>query len=594
MTANSPRWTLADWFTGVETPAYRAEFEACVSALTALETEVAALGVGVDHVLDPWLATVARFEAWVSRVQHVSAFVSCSTATDSSNAILRAEGARVSVLRAQLESLTSSLGAKTAALDEAQFAGLIGHQQLAGCAHLLTDLRARAARRMSPAQEKLAGALGVDGLAAWGRLYAEISGDLSFVTDAGETVPLAWRRSLLQSPSRATRAQALAGSTEALAAHGHVFASTLNAIAGARLTLQAWRGGAGVIDEAAFGAQIERKTLDVMLETARANRELARRYLRLKARLLGVERLDFADLTAPLPLGESLVFSWDEAVALVLEAFYRYHPELGDFAREMFDRGFVEAEPRVGKRAGAFCSSSQIQRTSRVFMSFRGTAGDVRTLGHELGHAYHNHVLRGARGLASSYPMTLAETASIFAEALVSEALLARTDLDAGQRAQVLGSRLESAVTYLLNIPMRFEFERDFYRARAAGPLSAEALCDLMREAQRRVYGDALDPEAGDPWFWAWKLHFFLTHTLFYNFPYTFGYLFSLGVKAKAQAAGYDVFHPTYVELLKGTATAYAEPLALQTLGVDIREAAFWQSSIDGIAEALDQFEALI
>ena len=267
---------------------------------------------------------------------------------------------------------------------------------------------------------------------------------------------------------------------------------------------------------------------------------------------------------------------------------------VGDFAREMFDRGFIEAEPRVGKRAGAFCSSSRIRKESRVFMSFRGTAGDVRTLGHELGHAYHNYVLRGARGWASGYPMTLAETASIFAETLVTEALLERPGLSRGQKAQILGSRLESAVTYILNIPMRFEFERDLYAARANGTLSASQICDLMADTQRRVYGSGLDPDGVDPWFWAWKLHFFLTHTLFYNFPYTFGYLFSLGVKEKAKAEGYAAFHETYVALLQGTATARAEPLAQRMLGVDIGQEAFWQSSIDGIAEALTQFEALL
>ncbi len=594
MTANPPRWTLTDWFEGVDTSTYTEEYAACAQAIDALEAAVGALCSGEAFETETWARTLHRVEAWEARLQHLGAFVGCSTAADSSNSVLRAEGARISGLRAGFGGVESALSAQIAALTEDEFDALLSRSELAECGHRLRLMRARAARRMAPAQEKLAGALGVDGLSAWGRLYAELTGDLSFETDAGEMVPLAWRRSLLQSESRATRAQALAGSTSALASQGHVFASALNAISGSRLTLQGWRGGAHVIDEAAFGAQIERGTLDAMLSAVGANRGLARRYLEIKARLLGVDRLDFADLTAPLPLGDSVSFTWEGAKALVLEAFDRYHADLGDFARDMFDRGFIEAEPRVGKRAGAFCSSSRIQRTSRVFMSFRGTAGDVRTLGHELGHAYHNYILRSSRGWASGYPMTLAETASIFAETLVSEALLERPNVSEAQRAQILGSRLESAVTYLLNIPMRFEFERDLYAARAQGPLSAERICTLMANTQRRVYGDALAPDGVDPWFWAWKLHFFLTHTLFYNFPYTFGYLFSLGVKAKAQAVGYEAFHPTYVALLEGTATNWAEPLARTHLGVDIGQEAFWQSSIDGIADVLDQFESLV
>jgi oligoendopeptidase F len=224
-----------------------------------------------------------------------------------------------------------------------------------------------------------------------------------------------------------------------------------------------------------------------------------------------------------------------------------------------------------------------------VFLSYDGSLGDVQTLAHELGHAFHSHVMRDMRPWARRYPMTLAETASTFAEQLVSDALLEDPDASEAERTAILDGRLSDAAMFLLNIPMRFYFEQSVYEERAAGELSVSRLRELMREAQRRCYGDCLADDALDPWYWASKLHFYITGVSFYNFPYTFGYLFSRGLFAQAKRIGSD-YMLRYRALLRLSGSDTAENVARRGLDVDLTTPAFWLESISSIEADLERF----
>ena len=186
--------------------------------------------------------------------------------------------------------------------------------------------------------------------------------------------------------------------------------------------------------------------------------------------------------------------------------------------------------------------------------------------------------------------MTLAETASTFAEQLIIDAVLANPDASPQERATVLDSRLQDAAVFLLNIPMRFFFEKAVYEERATGELSVSRLKELMLNAQRQCYSDCLAEDELDPWFWASKLHFYITGISFYNFPYTFGYLFSLGLFALAKQEG-PSFLPRYEELLRLTGSDTAERVAARCLGVDLEAPDFWNASIDLIKQDLGRFE---
>ena len=388
------------------------------------------------------------------------------------------------------------------------------------------------------------------------------------------------------------RLAAFNGSAAAWERVGDTLAACLNAIAGTRLRLYERRGVEHFLDPALFDAGVERATLDAMLDAVRARQDVARDYLKHKATLLGKAQLGFYDLMAPLPSDEEQRIGWDAATDLVRDSFGATYPDLRNFAERAFDGRWIDYQPRHSKRPGGFCSGSHLLGESRIFMTFNGAMGDVQTLAHELGHAFHSWLMNDMRHWQRSYPMTLAETASTFAEKLVTDAALEAPGLSRLARASMLDQRLQDAEAFLLNIPMRFDFEHAFYTQRAAGELSTNQLKDLMLDAQRRNYGDALADGELDPWFWASKLHFYITGLSFYNFPYTFGYLFSMGIFARAKAEG-PSFHPRYEALLRATGSAPAERVAADALGVDLQKPGFWNESIDLVEADLQALLAL-
>jgi oligoendopeptidase F len=242
----------------------------------------------------------------------------------------------------------------------------------------------------------------------------------------------------------------------------------------------------------------------------------------------------------------------------VQESFDAAYPRLGEYFRAAVSRRWLEAEKRPNKRSGAFCTGSPVTREERIYMTFNGTVGDVVTLAHEAGHAWHSHVLGGLRPIARDYPMTLAETASTFAEKILVHGLLAEPGLAPSRRAFLLDMETNHTPAYLLNIPARFLFENRFYEERKSGIVSVSRLCELMKQAQREVFGEALAPGEEDPWFWASKLHFFISEVSFYNFPYTFGFLLSQALFTQFRRDG-AAFLPRYEEFLRATGSATCE-----------------------------------
>ncbi len=586
-----PTWDLSTFFPGLDSPAYATERAAVAEGLARARADAERLGPPAPDTLDVWVELLCRAESLQARLGHLGIYVGGLASVDARDADARAASSAIDGLYATFRQLTAVLAASLGETDAATFEALAAHPDLEGTRRRLTLLREQARLSMPTAHEVLAAELGVDGLDAWGRLYSQVTGSMDFELRPGERVSLAQRRSLMQDPDPAVRAAALVNANAEIAKHEAVFSAALNAIAGTRLTLQRHRGVADPLVEPLRDAALSRGTLETMFAVCAERAELPRRYLRLKARLLGVERLGFQDLSAPVPLDEPPGLSWDDAVRIVVDAFDAYDPAMGDFARQAVARRWIDAAPRPGKRPGAYCATSRVARESRVFLSYNDTLGDVQTLAHELGHAWHSHVMADLRPWATLYPMTLAETASTFAECLVGDALLAQPGASAAQRRMVLDLRLDRAAAFVLNIPVRFEFEQAFYAERRDGGVSSARLCALMADTQRRVYGDTLAEDQLDPWFWASKLHFFLTDISFYNFPYTFGYLFSLGVFARARAAGPD-FRATYTRLLRATGSATAEEVAREVLGVELGEPDFWHAALDDVARDLDAFEA--
>ncbi len=592
-TAEDLRWDLSPYFPSFDGPEYRQFVETYRRDIEELLDAWPRLGPLTAQTKDAWVDALLRLEALGVRGSHLGSYLSCLSSADTESEPIQEAYAGLTALRAQQSKIwvLAQSGFKQAG--DADFQALLDDPRLKECEYYLSRLRQEAKWTMPEALELLASDLSVDGITAWGRLYDQVSGNLKFDMPDGRRVPMAEKNSLLEHRDPAVRKATLERSNAAWAGVEDVTAAALNAIAGTRLTLDRRRGIPHFLDVALFDAAITRRTLDTLLDVVARHRDIPRRYLKLKAKLLGVERLGFQDVACPLPVKVDDSLTWEQARQRVLDAFGRSYPALRDFARMALEQRWVDSEPRTGKRQGGFCTSSYMIRQSRVFMTFHGTSGGVQTLAHELGHAFHNWVMRDLRAWARPYPMTLAESASTFGETLVTDALLADPQATPQQKAVVLNTRLEDSQAYLLNVPMRFIFEHAFYEERARGPVRVSRLKELMLKAEEECYGDSVDPATLDPYFWASKLHFYITGVRFYNFPYIFGYLFSMGLFARFKQEG-PAFFEQYEKLLRLTGSDTAEGVARRALGGDLEKPDYWEDSLKLVAQDLQQLEDIV
>lgn len=588
-------WDMTAYFDEFDGPTYRSFRDRLKADYASLKREVEQLGPIGHPNLESWSRVLSRVEQVSSRATHLGSYLGCLSAADSLDETIQSETASASAARAELEKIFVLLRAALGDAEEEVFAELLACDGLSDIAHYVTRLRTSAQWRMNTELEELAADLNVDALSAWGRLYDQVSGKLEFDLEVPgqptRRMPVSVVRSLLEDPDPEVRDAALRGSNAAWEGVADVTSACLNGIAGIRHTLYRRRGVTQFLDPALFDASISERTLHALLDAASDRQGVAHRYLRRKAQILGRDQLGFQDLMAPLPLQNTARIPWDAARDRILGAFEGFYPDLARFAEMAFDRHWIDYEPRAGKRPGGFCSSSPEIGESRIFLTYNETLGDVATVAHELGHAFHGWLMRDMRWWSRKYPMTLAETASTFAEQLVIDAVVNDESASLEQRAVSLEARMQDGATFLLNIPMRFYFEQSLYEERQRGEVPVRRLKELMLDAQRRCYGDCVADDELDPWFWASKLHFYITGTSFYNFPYTFGYLFSMGIFARAKREGPD-FLKRYERLLRMTGSDSAEAVAKRCLGVDLEQPDFWHASIDLIEQDWPRFEA--
>lgn len=473
-------------------------------------------------------------------------------------------------------------------------------ESVAASAFAVRHARARRHEILPLREENLVSALGQDGVHAWGRLYDTLSGTISCEVSVGNEsrgMGLAEAFGLMETSDDRVREAAWRGVNTAWEGHAESCAAALNAISGWRLELCRKRSGGRPVhylDAPVHMNRLSRATLDTVLEVAAEFAPLARRAAKLQARAYGKRAYGPWDQRAPapdLPAAEARQpVPYGDAVALIADSYSQVDREMGDFVRMMAERCWIEGTVGERKRPGAYCTGFRKSRTPRVYMTYAGSSSDIITLAHELGHGYHSWVMRDLPDSQRRYGMSIAETASTFGETIVRDALKARATDDAEELA--IGWEETSAlIAFVLNIPTRFEFERNFYDARAERPQRPEELQAMMSAAWRKWYDDSLAEP--DPMFWASKLHFYISELSFYNFPYLFGYLFSLGVYARRESFG-DDFFPRYKALLRDTGRTTAEELAARHLEADITQADFWRDTLLSLEPLVDDFETLV
>jgi len=450
---------------------------------------------------------------------------------------------------------------------------------------------------LTEAEESLLSSLSVPGMMAWGKLYDKICGtmrvDLKVPGAKSEIIGLAQAQSLTKQGETERRRAAWDGIQEAWSVHEESAAAILNSLTGWRLEVVKRRSGVRKIDylhEPLSRARIERRTLEAMYEAVLKNVEPMRATLRAMAGLHGKKQMDPWDLLAPSPVNSSGSRDFDSGLKCIVDSFSSVAPEFGDFVTMMRDRRWIEARVLPNKGGGAYCTRFPKSQTPRVFQTYMGSIMDVSTLAHELGHAFHGWVMRDLPNSQQAYPMTLAETASIFAETVLSDHLFESTQ-NREEKIDVAYAQAENAVSLLLNISARFDFEKSLNERRMLGVLSPEDLREMNDQAWTKWYGDSLS--RNDKMFWASKMHFHMARLSFYNFPYTFGYLFALSIYARREEFGPD-FMSRYVEILRDTGRMTAEDLIRKHLGEDIRTVEFWQKSLDVVRDKVDVFQALV
>ncbi|MCR2802338.1 M3 family oligoendopeptidase [Paenibacillus soyae] len=469
------------------------------------------------------------------------------------------------------------------------WSGMLRDEQLAEISFNLNERREHAKLKLAPELEALAGDLAIDGYHGWGELYNLIVSGAKFRApgaDGEERLLSAGQMAnRLSDSDRSVRQAAFAEWERVWGSVADLSADTLNRIAGFRLKLYENRGWSSVLQEPLQINRMSEATLNAMWDAIDEGKKALLPYLERKAKLLGIEKLDWHDVDAPIGSATRTV-SYDEGARFIAEQFRAFDPAMADFAEMAFRDGWIEAEDRDGKRPGGFCTSFPKRGQTRIFMTYSGTASNISTLAHELGHAYHQHVMNDLPGLAQEYAMNVAETASTFAEMIVSDrAMKAAKEED--EKLGLLEDKIQRSVAFFMNIHARLLFEKRFYERRKEGLVTVSELNELMERAQREAFKDALGE--AHPHFWASKMHFYLTDVPFYNFPYTFGYLFSAGLYARALEEGAS-FAPKYVALLRDTGRLTVEKLAEKHLGVNLEEQSFWRDAVSLTAEDVRLF----
>lgn len=539
--------------------------------------------------------TAERLDQWthmaqsiLARLREAESFTGCLMAADVADRRAAVLHDRVANLIAAFQAALSLYDRALGAADGEMWRSWIS-SKLGAASFYVEERRERAKEKLPPEQEALAGDLAVNGYHGWGEMYNTIVGGIRFEaadeTGQRRTYSAGQMQNLLSHGDRSVRKSAYETWEAEWGRHADLCADVLNRLAGFRLKLYDRRGWPNVLKEPLDMNRMSEATLDAMWAAVDESLPKLTPYLNRKAELLGLARLDWHDVEAPIGVSVQRV-PYEEAAAFIIGQFRKFSPDMADLAERAFRGGWIEAEDRGGKRPGGFCTSFPLAGETRIFMTYSGTAANVSTLAHELGHAYHQHVMNDLPPFAQEYAMNVAETASTFAEWIVSDSAV-RSAADPAERLALLDDQLQRAVAFFMNIRARFLFETRFYERRREGLLSADELCTLMEEAQREAYAGVLG--GLHPHFWASKLHFYLTDVPFYNFPYTFGYLFSSGIYARAAAEG-PAFAERYAALLRDTGSMTVEDLAWKHLGVRLDDIAFWREAAAVPLKDVDTF----
>ena len=596
-TENLPLWSVADVHESLTSRSFVDSLERVKSDVGRLEALYDELGIralpdGVSPTVDSETGSrldraIRDFNTVVAQTEILEAYVYATVATNTRDETAQAllseievAGSRITPLLARLADFVCDhdVDALSAVSSEARD-------------HLgpLMRLAERSEHQMDESEEGLYAELSTTGSSAWGRLQSDVTSQLTVDVElptGTKRMPMPAVRGLATEADVAVRKAAYDAEMVAWPTVATACAAAMNAIKGEANTINRRRRWDSPLDASLYGNSVSRATFDAMQSAIIASLPDFRSWMRTKARLHGhTGALPWWDLMAPLPVAGGSI-TWDESIHLVRNAFSSFSPNLAGLVDRAINESWLDVPPREGKVGGAFCMPFVDDR-SLVLLNWSGSVESAQTTAHELGHAYHNTQLAGRTPLQKRLPMALAETASIFCETLVVEAGLAT--LQGKERLALLDVDLQGANQVVVDIHSRFLFETEVFARRQRRTLGVNELNEIMLQSQADAYGDGLDQTTAHPHMWVLKGHYYGSHL--YNWPYTYGLLFGLGLFAQYHADP-DRFRGGYDDLLSRAGMATAEELGA-AFGIDVTSEAFWTASLDVLRARMAEYSKL-
>ncbi len=575
-------WSLKELYKGFEDPAYEADFTALEAAIKR-EKELVGKAESME-LKDAVEQILQAQEESVRLLYNLNMFIDLSGAVDTEDGAIMAQGNRIMKQwssRTAVETAAKKIFAKIPDVD----AMGAESELIREYSFLLKQVKKSAQYLLSDEVEEMVSAMDLTGGAAWGKLFTYLTSTVK-VEYQGKEITLSEVRSLAYSPDAKVRKEAYEAEIAAYEKIQNPIAFALNSIKGQFAMICEKRGYESPLDMTLEQSQMNRKTLDAMMTAIEEYLPVFQRYLKKKAEMLGYSNgLPWYELFAPIGKGDKK-YSLEEAKDCLVHNFEKFSPDMASMMKDAFEQEWIDFYPRKGKEGGAFCAGVHSLKQSRILTNYDGYFGSIRTLAHELGHAYHNVQIQDHRMLNMDYPMPVAETASTFNETHLIKAVLKRAEGE--EKLNLLEGSLMEHTQVIVDIYSRYLFETAVFEQSQEKFLMAEDCKKLMEEAQKKAYGDGLDSNYLHPYMWTCKGHYYSSDLSFYNFPYAFGALFALGLYSQFEREGAD-FVPKYRAMLHATPVCMAEEAAAME-GIDLTTPDFWRQSLSQIAELVEEF----
>ena len=577
-------WDLTVFYKDFDDPEFKDDLARLPKEIDAF---TAAIAAPAEDEVKKLVSLVHQEEALSNLFERLSLMIELTLSVDANNKA--ANAAMAPLMRAVMgSSLASNAFSRYLASLENLDAIIDADDELKARAFALREAAEDAKHQLPEALEKPVLKMQLSGGEAFSHLRDKLDATL-LVDYGGKQIPLSAVRALAYDGDADTRRRAYEAELASYKKIELPMSFCLNNIKAEGETMAALKGYKGVLDMALAHSRMDEKTLEAMWTAIREALPEVREYFKAKGRLLGHENgLPFYDLFAPV--GQSTrTYTVEEARALLLDLFGKFCPEMGEMMRTAFDEGWIDMYPREGKSGGAFCSGYYAKNISRVMTNFAGSASDVSTLAHELGHAFNNRMLHHKPIMMTETPMPLAETASTFNETLLISQLLKTATPE--EELTLLDSCLTEQTQTMVDIYSRFLFEQKVVAAQADHALDVDELKETMLWAQEQSYGDGLDPEYRHPYMWACKSHYYSTSVHFYNFPYAFGGLFARGLYARYEKEG-EAFVPVYCDLLSRFGSDTIANVTA-SVGIDVTTPDFWREAVESVLVQVRRFVEL-